>query len=334
MPSTPARLLQALDFVTGQVPAMPEALGDVRASHFAKVKVIAADKNVVGVGISEKQVEGKASGDLTVCFYVKKKLPPSRVLGSNMVPSAISLPSDKAVFTDVKEIGQIQPEALPAKKSAPIQSGFSVGHFKSTAGTVAAIVRKTGVLYILSNSHVLAQSGKGKVGDKILYPGPADGGTASTNLAATLSEFIPFDLSGSLNNKMDAALAEIVHERISSVDLALALAGEPLTTIAPERDMKIVKVGRTTGRTSGKVVDVNFRFTLKYPNVGSVGYLDQVLCTRYTDAGDSGSLVIAEDTKKIVGLHFAGANGGSVFSPIIPIVKSLGFKFVSTLGAH
>ena len=51
------------------------------------------------------------------------------------------------------------------------------------------------------------------------------------------------------------------------------------------------------------------------------GFIDQVLCTRYTDGGDSGSLVLQEGTDRLVGLHFAGASGGSVFSPIRPILR-------------
>jgi hypothetical protein len=54
-----------------------------------------------------------------------------------------------------------------------------------------------------------------------------------------------------------------------------------------------------------------------------------VLCSRYTDGGDSGSIVVDTDSGKIVGLHFAGANGGSVFSPIQPVMTELKFKFTA-----
>ena len=77
-------------------------------------------------------------------------------------------------FTDVKEIGKLAPEI--AKKSKPLQSGFSVGHVRSTAGTLGAIVKRDGKLYLLSNCHVLARSGNATAGDQIVYPGPADGG--------------------------------------------------------------------------------------------------------------------------------------------------------------
>lgn len=94
--------------------------------------------------------------------------------------------------------------------------------------------------------------------------------------------------------------------------------------------MKVVKVGRTTNRTVGEVRDVHFRFLLDYgDDVGEVGFTDQVLCTRYTQPGDSGSLVIDQASGKAVGLHFAGANGGSVFNPIADVLDALRISLVT-----
>ena len=148
--------------------------------------------------------------------------------------------------------------------------------------------------------------GKAKFGDKIVYPGPADGGASPADLVASLAFVHPFDTSGAFVNRVDAALAEIAAARLSDVNLAIAKAVNPLGTVLPKRDMKVVKIGRTTGQTTGKVIDVNFRFALTYPGVGKVAYIDQVLCSRYTDGGDSGSIVVDSGSGKIVGLHFAG----------------------------
>ncbi|MBI4279115.1 MAG: hypothetical protein HY660_11730, partial [Armatimonadetes bacterium] len=83
----------------------------------------------------------------------------------------------------------------------------------------------------------------------------------------------------------------------------------------------------------GKVRDVNFRFVLDYgKGVGQVGFKDQVLCTRYTKPGDSGSLVLDKKTMRAVGLHFAGASGGSVFNPINQVLKAMGVKLVTKAG--
>ena len=325
MPSQQSRLLRALDLLTAARVPQIESLGAVRRNHIESVRSVFDNKNVVAVGISEKSVAGKPSGELSVCFYVEKKLPLSRVSGADVVPQAISLPGDTSVFTDVKEMGTFRPEVN--QKRSPIQSGFSVAHIKITAGTVGAIVKRGGRLHILSNSHVLALGGKAKLGDKIVYPGPADGGAPPADLVASLAFVHPFDTSGAFVNRVDAALAEIAAARLPDVSLAIAKAVKPLGTVLPRRDMKVVKVGRTTGQTTGKVIDVNFRFVLTYPGVGKVAYIDQVLCSRYTDGGDSGSIVVDSGSGKIVGLHFAGANGGSVFNPIRPVMAALKFRF-------
>lgn len=328
MAASEAALLKALDMVTvGTAPTI-EALSPVRRSHFTRLRGIVSGDNVVGVGISEKVVEGKNTGEATVCFYVRRKLPPSQVTGETLVPQAISLPGDKAVFTDVKEIGPLRLEAV-FKKTKPLQSGFSIGHPNITAGTLGAIVKRAGKLFVLSNSHVLADSGLALIGDPIVYPGAMDGGVVLANLAASLSTFVPFDTTGALVNRMDAAIAEIAANRLGALNLAIYKAATPLGTVKPKRAMVVAKFGRTTGKTTGTIIDVNFRFTLTYPGVGSVGYIDQVLCTRYTDGGDSGSIVVDTGSGKIVGLHFAGANGGSVFNPIRPVMKELGIRFVS-----
>ena len=52
------------------------------------------------------------------------------------------------------------------------------------------------------------------------------------------------------------------------------------------------------------------------------GFRDQVLCTKYTDSGDSGSLVC--DMQGVaVGLHWAGSQSVSIFSPIAFVFQQL-----------
>jgi hypothetical protein len=331
MPTTPKDLLDALDLVTFGAPPMLEAaaaFGEMRSRHFAKLDAIQSEANFVGFGVSAKRVEGRDTNELALSYYVRKKLPLSRLRASAMVPPVISIDSGKSVFTDVVEIGKLQLEALSVRRT-PIKSGFSVAHVAETAGTVGAIVRKGGKSCVLSNSHVLARSGRAAIGDKVLYPGKLDGGAAPADLLGTLLEFVPFDTSGQFVNRVDAALAEIASSRLSEINRVVHLAATPIKTIKPERGMKVAKFGRTTGATTGEIRDVNFRFKIIYPGVGSVGYIDQVLCTRYTDGGDSGSIVVDTESGKVVGLHFCGAEGGSVFNPIQDVKAALGFSFLN-----
>jgi hypothetical protein len=328
MPSSPKHLLDVLDFLTSESDPTAEA-ESLHALHATKVRRTFDDPNIVGVGISKKVTSGSELDALSVCFYVVKKQVRTRVPPRYLIPPVLASPNGRATFTDVKAIGRVVPETNPLVKNKPIESAFSVGHVKITAGTLGAIVKKGAKRYLLSNSHVLANSGKGKSGDKILYPAIADGGVAPANWVATLSETVPFTTGGSFVNEVDAALAELREERLPRVKYTLSQANKPFAVIVPERDMVVTKRGRTTGLTQGKIIDTDFRFVLNYDGVGKVGFTRQVLCERYTDKGDSGSLVVDVETGKIAGLHFAGANGGSVFNPIQSVIKALGFTFTT-----
>jgi hypothetical protein len=328
MPSTPKDLLEALDFITAE--AEPEAeVESLHARHVTRVRRTFDDPNIVGVGVSKKVSDGKELDSLCVCFYVVKKLPRKKIAAQHFVPPVIATDRGQAAYTDVKPIGLIVPQVQPLVKRKSIESGFSIGHVKITAGTVGAIVKKGGKRYVLSNSHVLANSGKGKAGDKVVYPGPADGGKVPSDWVAVLREAVPFKKGGAFVNEVDAALAEARPERLADITYNLPKAKKPLATIAPQRDMVVTKRGRTTGTTKGRIIDTDFRFVLNYEGVGQIGFTRQVLCERYTAGGDSGSLVIDVATGKIVGLHFAGANGGSVFNPIQSVMKALGFTFTA-----
>jgi len=286
--------------------------------------------NVMGVGISEKVCEGKATGLTAVTFYVERKKAKSKLAPSERVPAEIpsSIAGDQTIVTDVKPIGRLRPEINATRKR--FQPGNSIGHIDATVGTLGAIVSRDGELFILSNSHVLALSGTAKRGDAIVYPGVFDGGAMTDDLVAKLARFKKFIPGPAYKNRVDCALAKPTPERLVDLMAEIKGLGLPGRTIKPVRGMKVTKVGRTTGKTAGKIEDVHFSFTLDYEgSVGEIGFIDQVLCSRYTDEGDSGSLVIDKATGRAVGLHFAGAEGGSVFSPIDEVLKTLGCKLVT-----
>lgn len=289
-----------------------------------------ADTNIVGMGISEKVSGNKRVGILALTYYVERKLPRAKLTAETSVPPTVPdwISGGENIVTDVKEIGRLRPEINATRN--PFQPGNSIGHFNTTAGTLGAVVTKGGELYILSNSHVLALAGKAKRGDAILYPGKIDGGKLSTDLVAKLAGFKKFIPGTSFVNRVDCAIAKPTTQRLGDLLAEIKGLGLPRKIIQPARGMKVTKVGRTTGRTTGRIEDVHFRFTLDYEgSVGVVGFIDQALCTRYTDDGDSGSLVIEKSSGRAVGLHFAGADGGSVFSPIEEVLKTLKVQLVT-----
>jgi hypothetical protein len=334
MIETPKHLLSALEMVTADKAPSAAALGGrdavAEALHVRRVRTVFEDKNIVAIGISEKHTEGKNTGVLSLCFYVEKKIGKRKLKPGKLVPPVMASPEGAAVFTDVKQIGRLRPELAPLKRAKPLQSGYSIAHVNVGAGTLGAIVTRGGKYFILSNSHVLADAGLAKLRDHIIYPGSLDLGAMPKNLAGRLVKFIKFKTGGAFVNRVDAALCSIDKSRLADLNFAIhGVKGSPKTAVA-KRGMKVVKCGRTTGRTTGhKILDVNFRTVIHYDGVGDVGFLDQVLCERYSRPGDSGSIVCDEKSGRILGLHFAGASGGSVFNPIDQVIDALGFSFTT-----
>jgi hypothetical protein len=323
-------MVRVLDLLTKASASQIESLGAAGADHAKSLRHIVGTKNVVAVGISEKISKKKPTGKLAVTFYVEKKIPKKKLRADAMIPPTMpeSMSGPAAVPTDVIAIGRLRLEVNAIRK--PVQPGNSIGHVDISAGTLGALVKKGPAVHILSNSHVLARSGRAKIGDDILYPGDADGGKSPADFVATLSGFKKFVTGGDFVNRADCAIARPLAARRDELVSAIKGLGVPRGTIAAVRGMKVVKVGRTTNKTTGTVRDVHFRFALDYDDIGkSVGFLDQVFCTRYSRPGDSGSLVLDQASRKAVGLHFAGANGGSVFSPIGTVLSTLGVTLVT-----
>lgn len=321
---TPKELVLALEMIRSTKGPRLESLDRLESQHVQRVRDIFEDRNIVGIGIAEKETAGKATGELGLCFYVEKKRAKAKVTPNKMIPPVLSVADRTAVFTDVQEIGHVLPQVN--RKGTPIQSGFSVGNAIDT-GTLGAIVRKGRKYYLLSNSHVFAKSGKGKVGDDIIYPGDADRGGSKAQRVAALSDILRFQQTDDFVNHVDAALAAVDDAFLDKLDLSIHGAKAPISVAEPVRGMKIVKRGRTSGTTEGTVRDVHFSIAVPYPGVGKIGFIDQVLCTQYSKPGDSGSILVDKATGKIVGLHFAGSSQGSVFNPISEVLKALRFRF-------
>jgi hypothetical protein len=322
---TPKALIEALDLIRGTKGPKPESLDVLESKQVSRVRTIFEDRNIVAIGIAEKVTARQKTGELGLCFYVEKKIAKSKIKSSKLIPPVLSVADRTAVFTDVQEIGKVRPQIN--KRRQPLMSGFSVGN-RTDTGTLGAVVKKGTSFFLLSNSHVLALSGKGKIGDEIIYPGDADT-SGKTQKVAELANFVAFKPGDDFLNHVDAALAKVDAGFIDKLDFSIRGLKTPLRTIAPVRDMKIVLRGRTSGDSEGVIEDVHFSIVLPYPGVGKIGFINQVKCSRYSKPGDSGSLIVDKKSGKIVGLHFAGSNEGSIFNPIANVMQALKFRFVS-----
>jgi hypothetical protein len=309
--------------VAPQAEAAPKAPAQNWARH----------PNIQGFGIAERITQGQKLKDVALKVYVERKLPAGKL--DSPVPKQVMLPGmAEPVDTDVQEIGKVVLEANTSRHR-PAMPGCGLGHFEVTAGTFGCLVRKKGKpeLYILSNSHVLANSGTGKAGDVILQSALFDGGLQPADVLCKLSEWVPFKFGDdTFDNLVDAAIAQVKPADVTSKVNLIGVPPKGVGTVV-RRGMKVRKVGRTTDLTSGEITDVDFRTSLPYPKPdgsgeGNVGMRDQVLCTRFTAGGDSGAAVF-NSSNQIVGLHFAGTPSTSIFNRITNVLDALGLEIVT-----
>ena len=229
------------------------------------------------------------------------------------------------VIGPVRALSSPCPGALQ-QRVRPLRPGLSVAHPSVTAGTLGGFVRTPGGTAILSNNHVLAASDAASLGDAVLQPGPADGGSAADRVA-TLSGFVRFREDAP--NAVDAAIA-LLDDGVGAEPRDLP--GGPLTGPVPadldiEPDEAVEKVGRTTGHTSGRITAVEvdgvavqydrtvYRFDDQIEVEGSAG--------AFSTGGDSGSVIWRSRDRAPVALLFAGSDTGGTNGAGVTFANSL-----------
>ncbi len=146
-------------------------------------------RNVIGVGIGEKLVDGRSTGVRAIKFFVRAKFSESHLSPSQLLPKTIS-----GLPVDVDEVGlfrRFRSKKLaaaatatpnPRTKFRPAQPGCSVvfqdpANQFVMAGTFGALVKDNGGFYILSNNHVLADEGRLAAGTPSFSSGCSTGAT-------------------------------------------------------------------------------------------------------------------------------------------------------------
>jgi hypothetical protein len=177
---------------------------ELKAALSEAQKALKTNPDVVSVGIGYRYRDGKRTDEVCLVVGVKEKLPQERVAAGRMVPKSVA-----GAGTDVVQYGVIRALSLTTRKR-PCPPGYSVGHFRVTAGTLGAWVKRGSgsERYVLSNNHVLADSNGATPGDFVRQPGTADGGTDNERFAR-LTEYVTirFDSGGGDDKKAAAAFA-------------------------------------------------------------------------------------------------------------------------------
>jgi len=265
---------------------------------------------------------------------------------SQVVVTAISQADMTAMDSVLVTIAPPQQNAQGA--SSPL--GVSGGNAKDSStvsgqtlccgGTLGALVSRGSNLYILSNNHAIARSDSAAVGDPIVQPGLIDNKCATPPTVATLSQF--FNMETGPTPKIDAALALINTGAVDTAGTIVQLGGTASNPpangpphagsgVAPTIGRTVAKSGRSTGLTCSSIFSIQANINVTYQKgcgMGStfnVTFANQVDVTNngFSAEGDSGSLIVTQDTADPVALLFAGSGSDAVGNPISDVLNGL-----------
>lgn len=209
-------------------------------------------------------------------------------------------------------------------KWRPISGGVSIGQPYWGTGTLSTMVRDrlTGEPLLLSNNHVLAMSNSNrhqfaKQGDSIIQPGYSDGGREGDppllETVARLLRWITLQESDWVldhfegpENYVDCALATPLDANLISTDISNI--GTLFGSTDAVLNLAVLKSGRTSGLTHGRITDIDFTGIVNYGFLWAK-FAHQIVVQGsgeiFSRPGDSGSLVVNQ-SNNAVGLLFAG----------------------------
>jgi hypothetical protein len=304
-----------------------------------------ARPGVSGVDIGEKVSHGEDTGELGILVFVDRKKPLAELPPDQVIP-----PDIEGVKTDVQELRielqsarqllvpgrQVDRAAYPT-----LSGGISMGPARSIrkgppdvaeegnyifVGTLGALVRDlaTGAAMALTNFHVACVDDSWSVGDRMVQPGRVDGGNETNDQFGSLTRAV-------LSANTDGAVVTVDQGRDWAAEVIGI--GDVVGPGPADVGMAVQKRGRTTEHTFGTVASTEASLSLDYGDgLGTRTFRRQVRITtdatlseRFSDSGDSGSVVMDRDGN-VVGLLFAGASDGSTTfaNPVATVLDELG----------
>ncbi len=297
---------------------------------------ISLEHNVVGVGIGKKITQGQYTDTDCIRFYVERKL------NREVVPERLQLPpAIDGIPTDVVESGRFRigpANAAAARVHKPVEQsklrpappgcsvGFGMIGGMIMAGTFGAVVSDGANSYILSNNHVLADVDHLPAGSPIYQPGLLDGGNTASDQIAMLTRAVRLDPNAP--NQVDCAIAQvIVPGDVTPVPLPQVGRLASAQPIDASTGMSVEKVGRTTSYTRSTVFDIDGHMQVDYD--GTTFDFDNIIVisnpgNAFSDAGDSGSLIVDAATKRATALLFAGSSQFTLASKLDLVLAALG----------
>jgi len=272
-------------------------------------------KNVVGVGLGQKWIKGQNTGEDAILVFVSRKMDKRALSKDDLIPDTI----DGAKTDVVGRSGTFKVQGVYTNRMRPLQPGYSVSHPRVTVGTMGAVFRDfNNEVVILSNSHVLANSGRRvRRGDPIYQPGTYDGGAGGDTVGKLkYHRGLATQWGRAWNNAdrhhvygynfEDSAVMSIndgidYNHEIPVVGYVQDFREELLTV-----GENLQKSGRTTGYTRAKVIATSMTVNVDY-GFAVLQFRDQIATDAMSSGGDSGSVTL-DMNNNAVGLLFAGSS--------------------------
>jgi hypothetical protein len=319
-----ALLFSVIPASAGENPSRGKSLAEARRSLERELSPLAG-AGFVGIAHSE------ADGEITV--FVEDEQAEQKVPGSFNGYAVRTEVTGKvqALSTQVAEpLAGVSPDRRDEVSPLPLVGGISLSAYIKDmyyAGTLGMVTYDGS---ILSNAHVIAINPEtGEFLDTetpIIQPGYGDGGRLNAQVGV-LEKYIPIDFDPDAENYADAAVGSIDDDVNVSYGEQFGEGGnywiEGWTEVSIADTVR--KSGRTTGVTTGQVINTNISVYVEYGDE-IARFVDQiaVLQDNYSFAGpgDSGSAV--DKDGEFVGLVFAGSENYAYISKAEHIIDGLG----------
>lgn len=318
------------------------------------------NSNVHLVGYGFKQIKGVTTQVPSIQCAVEEKIPMAQLSKSQLIPDFIDgMPTDVIISKRIRipvpnELRNKRP--VISQQLRPCLAGASIGHMSVTAGTLGFWAKyEDNTRVFVSNNHVIAASNKANNGDAILQPGIYDGGVYPDDEFGLLAMYVPIVF---VEEKKSQCCAKVFANKIISrlfnkdiianstmkyentVDCAAAM---PLNTdwvdekiigigevnpvcVEPRLGLVCHKYGRTTGYSSGRVIQLDAAVEIEYDGKKAI-FVNQIVFDAMSAAGDSGSLILTKEGNNPVGLLFAGSTEITIANPIKHVMAKLAIHF-------
>lgn len=290
---------------------------------------------VVHVTFGLKQAGDRVIDEFSVKVYVERKVPAAELAPEHVVPATVA-----GVPTDVSEVPTAKTQSTVVggtQITNGINERISPGVFEFTGGTLGFIALrndKDSTPVMLSCAHIMGAR-TGKVGDPIFQPTPGpdpinDNDTFPRHPRTAVNTVGTTVAMVTTSTTVDCAIAAVgtcyscccnCGTGYSHQIAGLAVGGGDgiAGTAVAVAGQAVVKVGRSTNRTTGVVVGTNTPvkiadffgapriFTNQIEIAGDPG-------VQFSLDGDSGSMIVGTDGK-VVGMLFSGTDPPPVPGP-------------------